>query len=87
MKTDYIEDESLRLPEKSLLKLEQNPKLIKMLADPKLRELLEKIDNSKHRITELQTAMIDNKEGSFMQFVDEVLGTLDVTDAETGQIK
>ena len=58
-----------------------------MLKNTQLTKLLDKIDNSKHRITELQTSMLDNQNGEFMTFVEEVLQTLNVKDEENGGFK
>ena len=67
--------------------LYENRKIVEMLENSELRGTLDKIDNSKHRISELQVAMIENQNGEFMKFIDLVLMTLQVKNQETDQLK
>lgn len=57
VKTDYLSDEELRIPQSQLSKLAKDEKLRQLLADGALREKLVMIDNSKQRMTEVVEAM------------------------------
>lgn len=73
IKTDYIEDESLRLSQEQLGRLGKNETLLKMLGDAGLRDKISEIDNSRMRLNLLQKALLDE---DFMRFADEALKTV-----------
>ena len=73
IKTDYIEDESLRLTAKQLEAMRASREIREMLEDEGLRAELADIDNSKLRLNRLQEAMRGRK---FMEWADQVLGVL-----------
>ena len=79
IKTDYIEDESLRLTAKQLEGMRASREIREMLEDEGLRAELADIDNSKLRLNRLQEAMGGRK---FMEWADQVLGVL----AQNGDI-
>ncbi|KAL4495081.1 hypothetical protein ABPG72_015781 [Tetrahymena utriculariae] len=91
-KSNYVEDEELRVPKTKLeqlskiliqltnflaiLSLESSIKIKKILQSSKLRETLLKIDNARSRLWELNNEMKTNQH--FMEFTQLLLGEMDM---------
>ncbi|KAL4484153.1 hypothetical protein ABPG73_009351 [Tetrahymena malaccensis] len=75
-KSNYVEDEELRVPKAKLEQLKSSVKIKKILQSSKLRETLLKIDNARSRLWELNNEMKTNQH--FMEFTQLLLGEMDM---------
>ena len=73
IKTDYIEDESLRLTPAQLQAIEESAEIKKLLEDPSVRQKVENIDNSRMRLHMLQNSLLHS---DFKSLTDRILESI-----------
>ena len=73
IKTDKIEDESLRLSEEQLMSIKNSAAIREMLKNSALRQKIKEIDNSRMRLHLLQNSLLDE---DFNKFAMEILNAV-----------